>query len=162
MSPESTTRISSPYSRTYMFFPISPTPPRGIKRSSFSPPLRRLDRRFRLREERVVPFGSAMVLSISFNSKNVSLRKNTRQQEPKVLFPPPFSLIIKGVAPGHPQTTPNYSIDRGKIPGSSAIRQKHRRKNFPFPNPERFPCGKRPGAPAPPEEERRSNPPVPP
>ena len=34
--PQSMTTISSPYSKTYMFLPISPTPPSGMMRSGWS------------------------------------------------------------------------------------------------------------------------------
>jgi hypothetical protein len=37
MSPQSMTTISSPYSNTYMFLPISPTPPSGMMRSGGEP-----------------------------------------------------------------------------------------------------------------------------
>ena len=33
--PQSITTMSSPYSKTYMFLPISPTPPSGMIRSGF-------------------------------------------------------------------------------------------------------------------------------
>src|SRR5439155_13872052 len=36
ISPQSITTISSPYSKTYMFLPISPTPPSGMMRSGVS------------------------------------------------------------------------------------------------------------------------------
>ena len=36
ISPQSITTISSPYSKTYMFLPISPTPPSGMIRSGGS------------------------------------------------------------------------------------------------------------------------------
>ena len=36
ISPQSITTISSPYSNTYMFLPISPTPPSGMMRSGWS------------------------------------------------------------------------------------------------------------------------------
>ena len=36
MRPQSMTTISSPYSKTYMFLPISPTPPSGMMRSGWS------------------------------------------------------------------------------------------------------------------------------
>ncbi len=36
MSPQSMTTMSSPYSKTYMFLPISPTPPSGMMRSGVS------------------------------------------------------------------------------------------------------------------------------
>src|SRR5438094_4089084 len=36
MRPQSTTTMSSPYSNTYMFLPISPTPPSGMMRRSWS------------------------------------------------------------------------------------------------------------------------------
>src|SRR4029077_15327400 len=36
ISPQSMTTISSPYSNTYMFLPISPTPPSGMMRSGWS------------------------------------------------------------------------------------------------------------------------------
>ena len=36
MRPQSMTTISSPYSKTYMFLPISPTPPSGMMRSGVS------------------------------------------------------------------------------------------------------------------------------
>src|SRR3954447_9204997 len=38
ISPQSMTTMSSPYSTTYMFLPISPTPPSGMIRSGLSPP----------------------------------------------------------------------------------------------------------------------------
>src|SRR5258705_9432034 len=37
MRPQSMTTMSSPYSMTYMFLPISPTPPSGMIRSGVSP-----------------------------------------------------------------------------------------------------------------------------
>ncbi len=36
MRPQSMTTMSSPYSNTYMFLPISPTPPSGMMRSGTS------------------------------------------------------------------------------------------------------------------------------
>ena len=36
MRPQSMTTMSSPYSNTYMFLPISPTPPSGMIRSGWS------------------------------------------------------------------------------------------------------------------------------
>ncbi len=36
ISPQSITTMSSPYSKTYMFLPISPTPPSGMMRSGVS------------------------------------------------------------------------------------------------------------------------------
>ncbi len=36
ISPQSITTISSRYSKTYMFLPISPTPPSGMMRSGWS------------------------------------------------------------------------------------------------------------------------------
>src|ERR671925_1453109 len=36
ISPQSITTMSSPYSKTYMFLPISPTPPSGMMRSGWS------------------------------------------------------------------------------------------------------------------------------
>ena len=40
ISPQSMTTISSPYSNTYMFLPISPTPPSGMMRSGCRPRVR--------------------------------------------------------------------------------------------------------------------------
>ena len=36
INPQSMTTMSSPYSKTYMFLPISPTPPSGMMRSGVS------------------------------------------------------------------------------------------------------------------------------